>query len=106
MPVITDGAPSMTDEKAGFVNLLTEEEVGHTVIGVHCITHEEILCTNVGLKTLQEVMQTVTNVVRCISARALHKRQFQVLLMEVESLYKGLKMHNNAGWLSRSLVVK
>ena len=38
--------------------------------------------------------QTVTKVVNCIFAGALHKRQFQVLLMEVESVYKGLKMYN------------
>ena len=53
-----------------------------------------------------EVMQTVTKVVNCISARALHKRQFQALLNEVESVYKGLKMYNNVRWLSRGLVLK
>ena len=34
--VITDGAPSMTGEKAVFVSLFTNE-VGHPVIGFHCI---------------------------------------------------------------------
>ena len=51
-------------------------------------------------------MQTVTKVVNCISARALHKRQFQVLLNEVESVYKGLKLYNNVRWLSQGLVLK
>ena len=50
-------------------------------------------------------MQTVTKDVNCISARALHKRQFEVLLNEVESLYKGLKMYNNVQWLSRGFVL-
>ena len=31
-----DGAPSITDEKAGFVSLFTKE-VGHAVISFHCI---------------------------------------------------------------------
>ncbi|XP_023612109.1 SCAN domain-containing protein 3-like [Myotis lucifugus] len=75
--VTTDGAPCMTGEKAGFVNLFAKE-VGHTLIGFHCIIHEEALCARAGLKELQEVMQTVTKVVNYISARALNKRQFQV----------------------------
>ena len=57
--VKTDGAPSMTGEKAVFVSLFTKE-VGHPVIGFHCIIHEEALCAKAGLKELQEVMQTVT----------------------------------------------
>ena len=103
--VTTDGAPSMTSEKAGFVSLFTTE-VGHPVIGFHCIIHEEVLCAKADLKELQEVMQTVTKVVNCISAWALHKRQFEVLLNEVESVYKGLKMYNDVRWLSRGLVLK
>ena len=51
-------------------------------------------------------MQTVTKVVNYISARALHKRQFHILLNEVDSVYKGLKMYNNVRWLSRGLVLK
>ena len=91
MSVTSNGAPNMTGEKAGFVSLFTKE-VGHAVIGFHCIIHEEVLCAKAGLKKLQEVMQTVTKVVNCICTRALHKRQFQVLLNEVESVYKALKM--------------
>ena len=41
--VTTDGAPSMTGKKADFVSLFTKE-VGHAVIGFHCIIHEEALC--------------------------------------------------------------
>ena len=52
--VATDGVPSMTGEKAGFVSLFTTE-VGHPVIGFHCIIHEEALCAKVGLKELQEL---------------------------------------------------
>ena len=34
LSIANDGAPSMTDEKAGFVSLFTKE-VGHAVIGFH-----------------------------------------------------------------------
>nr|KAF6296159.1 hypothetical protein mMyoMyo1_009235 [Myotis myotis] len=96
--VTSHGAPCMAGEKAGFVNLFAKE-VGHTLIGFHCIIHEA-LCAKAGLKELQEVIQTVTKVVNYISAQALNKKQFQVLLNEVESVYKGLKMYNNVRWLS------
>ena len=103
--VTTDGAHSMTGEKAGFVSLFTKE-VGYAVIAFYCIIHEEALCAKAGLKELQEVMQAVTKVLNCTSVQALHKRQFQVLLNEVESVYKRLKMYNNVRWLSRGLVLK
>ena len=65
--ITTDGTPSMTGEKAGFVNPSTTE-AGHTVIGFHFIIHEEALCTEAGLKALQEVMPTVAKFLDCISA--------------------------------------
>ena len=46
--VTTDGAPSMTGEKAGFVNLPTKE-VGHTVMGFHGTIREEALRAKFGL---------------------------------------------------------
>nr|XP_045603513.1 general transcription factor II-I repeat domain-containing protein 2B-like [Procambarus clarkii] len=95
----------MTGEKAAFVNLLAKS-VGHPLIGFHCIIHEEALCAKAGLKELQEVMQTVTKVVNYICGRPLNKRQFQTLLDEVKSVYKGLKMYNHVRWLSRGLVLK
>ena len=51
--VTTDGTPSMTGEKAGFVSLFTKE-VGYAVIGFYCIIHEEALCAKPGLKELQK----------------------------------------------------
>ena len=65
--VTSNGAPSMTGKKAVFLSLFTKE-VGHAVIGFHCIIHEEALCAKAGLKELQKVMQTITKVVNCIFA--------------------------------------
>ena len=51
--VTIDGTVSMTGKKAGFVNLFTKE-FGHTVIGFHCMIHEEALCAKAGLKALHD----------------------------------------------------
>ena len=89
----TDGAPKMVGRNVGFVKLFTEV-VGHPILQFHCIIHQEVLCAKIGLKELNDVLSIVTKVVNLISARALHKRQFSLLLNEVESAYSGLLMYN------------
>ena len=84
--VTTDGAPNMVGCNVRFVKLFTEV-VGHPILPFHCIIHQEVLCAKVGLKELNDVLSIVTKVVNLISARALHKRQFSLLLNEVESAY-------------------
>lgn len=103
--VTTDGAPSMTGKEVGFVRLFTEE-VGHPLLSFHCIIHQEALCAKTGLKEIENVMAIVTRIVNFISARALNKRQFQLLLDEVESVYSGLLMYNSVRWLSRGRVLE
>jgi hypothetical protein len=92
--VTTDGAPIMAGREAGFATLFTKC-VGYPLLGFHCTVHEEALCAKAGLKELEEVMKIVTKVVNCISAKALKKIQFQNLLSEVNSVYKGLLTYNN-----------
>lgn len=52
------------------------------------------------------MISIVTKVINLISARALHKREFSLLLDEVESAYNGLLMYNNVCWLSRGKVLE
>ena len=103
--VTTDGAPNMVGRYVGFVELFTEV-VDHPILPFHCIIHQEVLCAKVGLKELNDVLSIVTKVVNLIAARALHKRQFSLLLNEVESAYNGLSMYNNVRWLSRGKVLE
>lgn len=103
--VTTDGARSMTGEENGFVNLFTER-VGHSVLGFHCIIHQQVLCAKHGFKSLEDVMILVTKLINLISARGLNKRKFLDLLNEVNSVYKGLLMYNNVRWLSRGKVLQ
>ena len=64
------------------------------------------MCAKIGLKELNDVLSIVTKVVNLISARALLKRQFSLLISEVESAYNGLLMYNNVRWLSRGKVLE
>lgn len=47
------------------------------------------------------ILKLVTKIVKFINARALNKKQFYLLLEEVNSIHKGLVMYNNVRWLSR-----
>lgn len=73
----------MTGEKAGFVHLCSKD-VGHLLIGFQCIMHEDAFCAKAGRKELQDVMLTVTKIVNYVSAPPLNKRQFQILMNEID----------------------
>ncbi|UYV63806.1 hypothetical protein LAZ67_2005727 [Cordylochernes scorpioides] len=81
--VATDGAPSMTGNTNGFVALLrkklSEISDGSNIHHMHCIIHQEVLCT---------------------------KRQFSLFLTELESEYSGLSYYTEVRWLSCSKVLK
>ncbi|CAI6355751.1 unnamed protein product [Macrosiphum euphorbiae] len=49
----------------------------------------------------KNILKLVTKIVNFINARALNKRQFSLLLEDVNSIHKGLVMYNNVRWLSR-----
>lgn len=103
--VTTDGAPNMVGRNVGFVKNFTEA-VGHPLVSFHCIIHQEVLCAKAGFKDFIDLMKVVTKIVNLIAARALHKREFNLLLSEVESVYNGLLMYNNVRWLSRGKVLE
>jgi len=104
--VTTDGAPSMTGKDAGFVNLFTKH-VGHPLVAFHCIVHQEALCEKSSLKELEDVIKIVKKkIANFITARALNKRKFELLLNEVQSVYSGLLMYNSVRWLSRGRVLE
>ena len=79
MSVTTDGAPNMIGRNVAFVKLFTEV-VDHRILRFYCIIHQEVLCAKAGLKELNNVVSVVTKVVNLISSRALHKREFSILL--------------------------
>ncbi|CAL1531256.1 unnamed protein product [Lymnaea stagnalis] len=103
--VLTNGAPNMAGNNGGFVKLFMES-IGHPVVPFHCNIHQEVLCANLGVNELQDVLTTVTKIVNLIASRPFQKQEFVVLLQEVELTYSGRLMHNNLRWLSRGKVLE
>ena len=85
--VTTDGAPAMIRQHSGFVNLI-EKKIRHPVTKLHCIVHQENLCSKISNSSLNDVMSTVTKIVNFLVARsATTHRQFRSLL---EEMYRDL----------------
>lgn len=96
----TDGAPSMTGKEYGFVNLF-KKHIGHSVLGFHCIIHQQASCAKTGFQSLEHILILVTKIVNFIASNPLNKRKFSALLTDANSEYNGLLMYNNVRWLSR-----
>ncbi|GFU34704.1 general transcription factor II-I repeat domain-containing protein 2A [Trichonephila clavipes] len=103
--VTTDGAPNMVGKKKSFITLF-KTDVGHSILECHCIIHQQALCANSGLKSLDNVITLVTKIVNLISSQPLNKRKFDALLDEVNSVYNRLIMCNNVRWLSHGNVLQ
>ena len=102
--VTSDGAPSMTGKNIGFISLL-RKHLKRPLIQFHCLIHQEALVAKSSLKDLLSVMELVTTIVNFIASRDLNKREFKILLNEVQSQYDGLLMYNHVRWLSRGKVL-
>uniref|UniRef100_UPI00358FEE4E general transcription factor II-I repeat domain-containing protein 2-like n=1 Tax=Myxine glutinosa TaxID=7769 RepID=UPI00358FEE4E len=98
--VTTDGAPAMVGKQRGAVRLI-EEKVGHPIMKLHCIIHQENLCAKMSNSDLNEVMPTVVKVINFIVKRsALTHRQFQSLLEEMDCTCIDIPLHSAVRWLS------
>ena len=103
--VSTDGAGSMTGKTNGFINLFTQR-VGHSILSFHCIKHQQVLCAKIGFKSLQNILDVVTELINLMAAHLLSKRKFKELLGDMDSMHVGLLMYNNVRWLSRGKVLE
>uniref|UniRef100_UPI00358E5645 general transcription factor II-I repeat domain-containing protein 2-like n=1 Tax=Myxine glutinosa TaxID=7769 RepID=UPI00358E5645 len=104
--VTTDGAPTMVGKQRGAVRLI-EEKVGHPIMKLHCIIHQENLCAKMSNSDLNEVMARVVKVINFIVKRsALTHRQFQSLLEEMDCTYKDIPLHSVVRWLSCGKVLE
>ena len=105
----TDGAPAMCSSNVGVVGLVKKklnslEANKINFISVHCILHQEALCS----KSLQmkEVMDLVVKTVNFIRSHGLNHRQFKSFLVDMDSEYGELLYHTEVRWLSRGKVLK
>ena len=106
--VTKDGAPAMVGMRKGFVSLLEKhiKEAGfqNQIIKIHCIIHQEALCAK--YLEMKEVMNVVVKVVNLILSKGLKHRQFQQLLLEVDSQYSDLLYFCEVRWLSRGKMLE
>ncbi|CAM4459457.1 unnamed protein product [Caretta caretta] len=90
----------MVGKQKGFVKLL-EDQIGRPTVKFHCIIHQEILCATISNSELNNVMNTVVQIVNVVVTRsALTLRQFQELLEEMDIVYNDIPLHSNIWWLS------
>ncbi|KAK7916070.1 hypothetical protein WMY93_011831 [Mugilogobius chulae] len=105
--ITTDGAPSMTGRKNGLVALVQrklEEEGVEEAIVLHCIIHQQALCSKC-LK-FDNVMSVVVKCINQIKSRGLKHRQFRAFLEEIESAYTDVLYFTEVRWLSRGTTLK
>lgn len=105
--ITTDGAPSMTGRKNGLVALVQrklEEEGVEDAIALHCIIHQQALCSKI--MRFDNVMSDVVKIINHIRSRALKHRQFRDFLAEIESEYEDVLYFTEVRWLSRGKILK
>ncbi|XP_064120815.1 general transcription factor II-I repeat domain-containing protein 2A-like [Macrobrachium nipponense] len=104
--ITTDGAPAMVGKNMGF-NKMVEDKIGHPILKLHCIVHQENLRAKILSSDLNKVMTTVTkSVIFLVAQSSLTHRQFQAFLEEVDSMYKDIPLHCSVRWLSCGKVLK
>ena len=98
----------MTGRVNGFTALLLEEvatvKSKDDVIVSHWIIHQENLCAKV--LNMEHVMKEVVSTVNFIRARGLNHRQFQGLLLELDSDHGDVIYFSAVRWLSRGSTLK
>lgn len=103
--VITDGAPAMVGKNKGFTKMV-EDKIGHPVLKLHCILHQENLCRDLELGS-QHGYDSVTKIMNFLVAHSsLTHKQFQAFLEEVDSAYKDILFYSNVRWLSCGKVLE
>jgi predicted nucleotidyltransferase len=95
----------MSGVRNGFVAIL-KEKINHEILTYHCIIHQEALCAQTFPEEICKVMELVIKIINSIIAKALNHRQFKEFLVEMESEYADLLLHNKVRWLSRGNVLK
>ena len=78
--------------------------IPYNFVAYHCIIHQEALCSKYA--NIEDVMLTVVRVINFIRTRALNRREFRVLMNEVNSEYGDLLLHSEVRWLSRGRILE
>ena len=106
--VTNDGARALTEKNAGLLKSMNHkikaEHLGHVLIPLHCIIHQESLCK--GALNIKHVTDSIVNVVNLIRARGLNHKQFRALLEDLETEHLDVLYHSRVRWLSLDKVLR
>lgn len=104
--VTTNGSPNLTGKNVGLLKRIQdkvkEENSELDVIFLHCIIHQEALCTSV--LQLDHVVKPVVKLVKFISLRARGLQQFMKFLEETDADHQDLLDH--VRWLHLGTVCR
>jgi len=90
----------MIGHHPGYVTLV-EKKIGHPVMTLYCIVHQENLRAKISKSPLDDAMSTATKIVNFLVApSATTHRKFRTLLEEMESAYHDVPLHCSVRWLS------
>ncbi|XP_042891739.1 general transcription factor II-I repeat domain-containing protein 2A-like [Penaeus japonicus] len=104
--VTTNGAPTMVGKDEGFTKMV-EDRIGHPILKLPCIIHQEDLCAKILSSDLNEVMATVAKIANFLVAHSsLVHWQFQSFLEEVDGTYKDVPWHSSVRWFSCGKVLE
>ncbi|XP_067947328.1 protein FAM200C-like [Watersipora subatra] len=97
--VCTDGAPAMLGCRAGFAQLVKENDP--LVVSTHWFIHRQVLAAKTIPKGLQEHLSSVIKVVNFIKGSALQIHLFHKLCEDMDAVHSSLLLHTEVRWLSR-----
>ncbi|CAG5038913.1 unnamed protein product [Parnassius apollo] len=83
--VCTDGCPSMLGANNGLIALMKREWNLPNLLPIHCLLHQETLACRISNNKLNDVMNTVINLINYIRARELKHQKFNDLLEELQA---------------------
>ena len=105
--VSTDGAPAMAGRNTGFVGRLRRKlgnlAVPQEIDAIHCTIHQQNLCAK--SIELEHVMSVVVKTTNFIRTNSLKRRQFRILLEDVNWDCGELPLHTEVRWLSRGKIL-
>ncbi|KRZ05952.1 General transcription factor II-I repeat domain-containing protein 2 [Trichinella zimbabwensis] len=101
--ICTDGTPAMVGKVKGLVarfsNYVFNEHGDKQLINLHCIIHQETLCSK--LADLDNILKDVNHIILFVRANAPHHRQFLEILRAEESSAEDIRYHSEVRSLSQ-----
>ena len=99
--ICTDGAPAMLGARS-VLQTLVRSRSPHAV-SMHCMLHRHALASKTLSQCLQDVLNTVVNMVNFVKNGALNTRLFRKLCSEMKAEHLNLLYYTRVRWLPRAM---